>query len=163
MRSLTQPIHPVPITIFSLTILFPRVGLPRTLCLKGSLTAALFFFQGLGPKRPESCDGNWVYVAGLPNSKSESREQPPQAPLRSVGAPESSSPRCTNIVRVCAVHKTGKRDSIHHHLLDVILETATVPELRQKLLHTNLSGWWWWWRIESVFRNMRMDHTVYVR
>ena len=44
----------------------------------------------------------------------------------------------------------GKRDSIHHHLLEVIFETATVPESRQKLLYTTPSGWWW--RIESVFR-----------
>ena len=27
----------------------------------------------------------------------------------------------------------GKRDSIHHHLLEVAFETATAPELRQKL------------------------------
>ena len=34
----------------------------------------------------------------------------------------------------------GKRDSIHHHLLEVIFETATVPELRQKLLYPPLGG-----------------------
>ena len=39
------------------------------------------------------------------------------------------------------------------HLLEVILETSTVPELSQKLLHTTPSGWWWWWCIASVFRN----------
>ena len=39
----------------------------------------------------------------------------------------------------------GKRDSIRHHLLEVTFETATVPELRQKLLYTTPSGWWWWW------------------
>ena len=47
-------------------------------------------------------------------------------------------------------NRSGKTDSIHHHLLDVNLEIATVPELRQKLLYTTLSGWWWC--IESVFR-----------
>ena len=41
----------------------------------------------------------------------------------------------------------GKRDSIHHHLLEVIFETATVPELRQTILYTTPSGWW---RIESI-------------
>ena len=30
--------------------------------------------------------------------------------------------------------KSGKKDSIHHHLLEVIFETATLPELRQKPL-----------------------------
>ena len=39
-------LHPVLITIFSLTILFPRVGLPRNLCLIGSLTAAPRFSKG---------------------------------------------------------------------------------------------------------------------
>ena len=48
-------------------------------------------------------------------------------------------------------NNAGKRDSIHHHLPEVIVETATVPELRQKLLYTTPSGWWWC--IESVFRN----------
>ena len=38
-----------------------RVGLPRSLCLIGSLTAALRFVQGLGPKRRESWIANWVY------------------------------------------------------------------------------------------------------
>ena len=38
----------------------------------------------------------------------------------------------------------GKRDSIHHHLLGAISETADVLELRQKLLYTTPSGWWWW-------------------
>ena len=36
----------------------------------------------------------------------------------------------------------GKRDSIHHHLLEKESETANVLELRQKLLHTTTSGWW---------------------
>ena len=35
---------------------------------------------------------------------------------------------------------TGKRDSIHHHLLEVSFETATIPELRQQLLYTTLLG-----------------------
>ena len=39
-------IHPVPITIFSLTRLFPRVGLPRNLLLICGLTAALRFSKG---------------------------------------------------------------------------------------------------------------------
>ena len=42
-------------------------------------------------------------------------------------------------------NRIGKRDSVHHHLLEVIFETATVLELRQKLPHTTPSGWWWWW------------------
>ena len=44
----------------------------------------------------------------------------------------------------------GKRHSVHHHLLEVTFETATVLEMRQKLLYTTPS--WWWWCIESVFR-----------
>ena len=42
------------------------------------------------------------------------------------------------------VNNIGKRDSIHHHLLEVSFETATVPELKQKLLSTTPSGWWWY-------------------
>ena len=38
-------VHPVPITIFFPTIIFPRVGLPRNLFI-GSLTAALRFSKG---------------------------------------------------------------------------------------------------------------------
>ena len=38
----------------------------------------------------------------------------------------------------------GKRESIHRHLLEVICETATVPELRQKLLYTTPPGWSGW-------------------
>ena len=37
----------------------------------------------------------------------------------------------------------GKGDPIHHHLLDVISETATMLESRQKPLYTTPSGWWW--------------------
>ena len=40
-------LHPVPITIFSLTILVPRVGLPRNRRLKGSLTAPRFSKGGV--------------------------------------------------------------------------------------------------------------------
>ena len=47
----------------------------------------------------------------------------------------------------------GKRDSIHHHLLEAISETANVLELRQKLLCTTPSGWWWWWCRKSFFRD----------
>ena len=53
-------LHPVPITRFSFTRFCQSVGLSRNRFLIGSLTAALRFSQGLGPKRPESCDGNWV-------------------------------------------------------------------------------------------------------
>ena len=49
-------------------------------------------------------------------------------------------------------NKVGKRDSILHHLLETISETASVLELRQKLLYTTPSGWWWC--IESVFRKV---------
>ena len=42
--------------------------------------------------------------------------------------------------------------SRHHHLLEVIVRTATVLELRQKLLYTTHSVWWWWWCIEPVFQ-----------
>ena len=51
--------------------------------------------------------------------------------------------------------RVGKRDSIHHHLLEVIFWAETVPELRQttSIIHTTFSGWWWWWWfIELVFR-----------
>ena len=44
----------------------------------------------------------------------------------------------------------GKRDSIHHHLLEVTSETATAPDLRRKPLYATPSGWRW--RIDSVFR-----------
>ena len=44
----------------------------------------------------------------------------------------------------------GKRDSIHHHLLETISETANALELRQQLLHTTPSGWW---GIKSLFRD----------
>ena len=37
----------------------------------------------------------------------------------------------------------GKRDSIHHHLLEVTFETANVLELKPKLLHAAPSWWWW--------------------
>ena len=37
----------------------------------------------------------------------------------------------------------GKRDSIHHHLLEPISETANVVESKRKLLYTTPSGWWW--------------------
>ena len=39
---------------------------------------------------------------------------------------------------------TGKRYSIHHHLLEGTFETATAPELIQKLLSNTPAGWWWW-------------------
>ena len=48
-------------------------------------------------------------------------------------------------------HVYGKRDSIHHHLLEGIFGDETLPELRQKPLHTTPLGWWWWC-INSVFR-----------
>ena len=48
------------------------------------------------------------------------------------------------------MYKTnGKTDSIHHHLLEAISETATVLEFRQGFLYTPPSGWWWC--LESVF------------
>ena len=62
-----------------------------------------------------------------------------------VGRPLQHHPRARGVRAV-----PGKRDSIHRHLLEVISETATVPELRQKLLYTTPSGWWWC--IESVSR-----------
>ena len=45
-RSWPPPLDPVPIAIFSLAILFTRVGLPGNLFLTGSLTAALRFSKG---------------------------------------------------------------------------------------------------------------------
>ena len=54
---------------------------------------------------------------------------------------------CAHVHIRCII---GKRDSIHHHLLEVTFGTATVSELRQRLLYTTPSGWWWC--IESVFR-----------
>ena len=47
----------------------------------------------------------------------------------------------------------GKRDSIHHHLLETVSKTANVLELRQKLPYTTPSGWWWC--IKSFFRAPR--------
>ena len=40
----------------------------------------------------------------------------------------------------------GKRDSIHHHLLEVMFETSTIPELRQKLCTPPL------WVVVVVYR-----------
>ena len=40
-------------------------------------------------------------------------------------------------------------------------ETATVPNIRQKLLSTTPSGWWWWWCIESVFRLFACFYTMH--
>ena len=48
-------------------------------------------------------------------------------------------------------HRNGKRDAIHHHLLEATSETTNVLELRQQLLYTTPSGWWWWC-IKSLFR-----------
>ena len=64
---------------------------------------------------------------------------------------------------VFMVFAFGKRDSLHHHLLEAVSETANVLELRQKLLYTTPSGWWWWC-IESVFRVMLcfLSFCVYV-
>ena len=39
-------------------------------------------------------------------------------------------------------YDSGKRDSMHHHLLEVAVERQ---KLRQKLLYTTPSGWWWWY------------------
>ena len=51
-----------------------------------------------------------------------------------------------DICSECSVQiSLGKIDSIHHHLLQTISETATVLELKQKLLYTTSSEWWWWW------------------
>ena len=47
---------------------------------------------------------------------------------------------------------SGKRASIHRHPLEAISETATVLELRQRILYTTPSGWWWWWCLKSLFR-----------
>ena len=46
MLDQTGMVHPVPVTIFLLTQLFPRLGLPRSLFLIGRLTAALRFSKG---------------------------------------------------------------------------------------------------------------------
>ena len=43
-----------------------------------------------------------------------------------------------------------KRDSIHHHLLEALSETAHVLELKQIPLCTTPSGWWWC--LKSLFR-----------
>ena len=64
---------------------------------------------------------------------------------------------------VSGVVEDGKIHSIHHHLLEVTFETATVLGLRDKSFYTTPSGWWWWWwwcvvvvvvvvYIDSVFR-----------
>ena len=50
----------------------------------------------------------------------------------------------------------GKRDSMHHPLLETVSETASVLELRQRLLYTTPYGWWWWC-IELVLRNIYSD------
>ena len=61
------------------------------------------------------------------------------------------TPKCARSYSSC--YECGKRDSIHHHLLEAISETAKVLELRQKFLYTTPSGWWWWWWwIKSFFR-----------
>ena len=64
-------VHPVPITIFSLTRLVPRVGLPGQPCIdwySAFDTICAKTFQGLGPLRPKSCDENRVYYISLRKS-----------------------------------------------------------------------------------------------
>ena len=59
-------LHPVRITRIHVTRLSPRVGLPRQKHLIGTWTGALRLsniFQGLGPKKPESSNADWVYSA----------------------------------------------------------------------------------------------------
>ena len=53
---------------------------------------------------------------------------------------------------------SGKRDSIHHHLLEAMYEATYMLELRQKLLYTTPSGWWWWC-IGSVFRTSEASNS----
>ena len=55
----------------------------------------------------------------------------------------------------CAV--SGKRDSIHHYLLEAVSETANVKCGRTETkasIHHPLWWWWWWWRRckNSLFR-----------
>ena len=64
---------------------------------------------------------------------------------RQLRAPGPRASRLASITVLC-----GKRDSIHHHLLEGTFETATVLELREKPLYSAPSGWWWC--IDSVFR-----------
>ena len=45
-------------------------------------------FQGLGPKVPESCDGNWVYVAS-------------RAEAAAVGGPRQAAGAYVHIVSMC--------------------------------------------------------------
>ena len=66
-------------------------------------------------------------------------------PLRKCASNISGGPRRQMACTVQAPQTWEERDSTHHHLLEVTSETVTVPELRQKLLYTNPSGWWWWW------------------
>ena len=42
---------------------------------------------------------------------------------------------------LCRKH-IGKRDSIHHHLLEAASKTANELEFRQKLPNATPSGWW---------------------
>ena len=75
---------------------------------------------------------------------------------RDIGTEDRKTPRHGQGKDTCIMYCTGKRDSIHHHLLEVTFETTNVLESRQQPLYTNPSGWWWWWWwcIESVFRRM---------
>ena len=49
---------------------------------------------------------------------------------------------------------------MHHHLPEVIFETATALELRRKLPYISPSGWWW--HVESLFRIMIIIITMII-
>ena len=61
-----------------------------------------------------------------------------------IGAEPAFVERAAGVIAKGVIAKgvrLAKRDSVHHHLLEAISETATVLELRRKLLYATPSGW----------------------
>ena len=63
-------------------------------------------------------------------------------------------PRARSGRAPCGESLHGKTDSIHHHLLEVISETANVLESRQTFLYTTPSGWWWCIESDSDYSDL---------
>ena len=56
-----------------------------------------------------------------------------------------------SIVYILRIYGFGKRDTIHHHLLEVTSKAEAVPELG------------WWWCIDSLFRGFDSIRILFVR
>ena len=119
-----------------------------------------------GVRRARACKCSWtkqesMKMAWANHSNRQTQEwcgkRDKQCPRRARVQCISSRMTEMSCPAVASGRATGKRDSIHHHLLEAVSETADVLESRQKPLCTTPSGWWWWWWwcIESFFRATR--------